>query len=170
MKAGLLMAAFAALAVGQRPSVGQTLTAGDVRAKRVIDDAVAALGGEKFLNMQDRIESGRAYSFYHDRLSGLTIAKIYTRYLVVPPEKSGQDLGLREREAFGKNEETAAVFREDAASNLNWRGAKAVPKDEFERYRESSLRKIFSILRQRLHEPGLIFESRGSDVVDHVPV
>lgn len=164
MKAAVLVAVLAVLAAGQ------TKTAADMRAKRVIDDAVAALGGENFLNMQDRIETGRAYSFYHDALSGLTIAKIYTRYLVVPPEKAGQDLGLREREAFGKNEETAAVFREDAASNLNWRGAKAVPKDEFDRYRDSVLRNILYILRQRLHEPGLIFESRGSDVVDHVPV
>jgi hypothetical protein len=170
MKAAVLVAIFAVLATGQRLSKGEAQTAGDARAQRVIDDAVAALGGEKFLNMQDRVETGRAYSFYHDRLSGLTIAKIYTRYLVVPPEKSGQDLGLRERQSFGKNEDTAAVFREDAASNLNWRGAKAVPKDEFDRYRDSTLRNIFYILRQRLHEPGLIFESRGSDVVDHVPV
>jgi hypothetical protein len=170
MRPVVLVAILAALAVGQRLSKGEASTAGDARAQRVIDDAVAALGGEKFINMEDRVETGRAYSFYHDRLSGLTIAKIYTRYLVVPPEKSGQDLGLRERQSFGKNEDTAAVFREDAASNLNWRGAKAVPKDEFDRYRDSTLRNIFYILRQRLHEPGLIFESRGSDVVDHVPV
>jgi hypothetical protein len=164
MRTALFMAAFAALAMGQ----GQT--AGDARAKRVIDDAVAALGGEKFLTMQDRIETGRAYSFYHDRLSGLTIAKIYTRYLTVAPQSSGQELGVRERQSFGKNEDTAAVFREDGASNVNWRGAKAMPKDEFDRYRDSTLRNIFYILRQRLHEPGLIFESRGSDVVDHLPV
>lgn len=164
MKAAVLMAALTTLAAGQ------TQTAGDVRARRVIDDAVAALGGENFLNMQDRVETGRAYSFYHDGLSGLSIAKIYTRYLTVPPQKSGRDLGVRERQAFGKNEDTAAVFREDAASNLNWRGAKAVPKDDFDRYRDSMLRNIFYILRQRLQEPGLIFESRGSDVVDHVPV
>ena len=164
MKAVLVAAVFGALAAGQ------TQTPGDVRAKRVIDDAVEALGGEKFLNMTDRVETGRAYSFYREDLSGLSIAKIYTRYLVVPPVKSGQELGLRERQSFGKNEETATVFREDAASNLNWRGAKAVPKDQFDRYRDSMLRNIFYILRQRLHEPGLIFESRGSDVVDHVPV
>jgi hypothetical protein len=164
MKGALVGIVFAALAAGQ------VQTAGDVRARRVIDDAVAALGGEKFLNMEDRVETGRAYSFYHEGLSGLTIAKIYTRYLTVPPQKSGQDLGVRERQAFGKNEDTAAVFREDAASNVNWRGPKPVSKEDFERYRDSMLRNIFYILRQRLHEPGLIFESRGSDVVDHLPV
>lgn len=170
MRTAALMAVLAALAAGPRLSAGEPQTAGDVRARRVIDDAVAALGGENFLNMEDRVETGRAYSFYHDALSGLTIAKIYTRYLTVPPQKSGQDLGVRERQAFGKNEDTAVVFREDAASNVNWRGAKAVPKEDFDRYRDSMLRNIFYILRQRLHEPGLIFESRGSDVVDHLPV
>ncbi len=33
--------------------------------------------------MEDRVENGRAYSFYNDRLSGLSIAKIYTRYVTV---------------------------------------------------------------------------------------
>jgi len=145
-------------------------TASDERAKKVIDDAVEALGGDKFLNMEDRVESGRAYSFYHERLSGLAIARIYTRYLAVNPAKSGEDLGLRERQAFGKKEDTATVFREDEAVNVNWRGAKAVPTEDFERYKDTTLRNIFYILRQRLNEPGLTFESRGADVVDYQPV
>lgn len=146
-------------------------TPGDVRARKVIDDAVAALGGDKFLKMEDRVETGRAYSFYRDNLSGLSIAKIYVRYLTVPPAKSGEDLGLRERQAFGKNgEDTAVVFREDGGSNVTYRGAKPMPKEDFERYRETMLHNIFYILRQRLQEPGLMFESRGSDVVDHLPV
>ena len=54
------------------------------RGKRVVNDALAALGGDRFLAMQDRVESGRAYSFYREELSGLSIAKIYTRYLTRP--------------------------------------------------------------------------------------
>lgn len=145
-------------------------TPGDARARKAIDDAVAALGGDKFLQMEDRIETGRAYSFYRERLSGLSIAKIYTRYLTVPPAKSGEELGLRERQAFGKNEDYAIVFREDGGSNVTYRGSKAMPKDDFERYRETMLHNVLYILRQRLQEPGLTFESRGSDVVDHLPV
>ena len=55
------------------------------KGKQVIADAIAALGGDKFLEMQDRVENGRAYSFYRDKLSGLSIAKIYTRYITVNP-------------------------------------------------------------------------------------
>ena len=162
MKQALIFMLCAAGAWAQIPS--------DTRARKVIDDAVAALGGDKFLQMEDRIETGRAYSFYRENLSGLTIAKIYTRYVTVAAGKSGEDLGVRERQAFGKNEDYAVVFREDGAFNVTYRGSKALPKEDFERYRETTLHNIFYILRQRLQEPGLTFESRGSDVVDHMPV
>lgn len=147
-----------------------TITESDKKARQVIDDAIAALGGDKFLNMEDRIETGRAYSFYNETLSGLTIAKIYTRYMAVAPNQTGELLGVRERQAFGKAEDYATIFLEDAATDVTWRGAKAVPKDQFDRYKDSTLRGIFYILRMRLNEPGMTFESRGADVVDHLPV
>ena len=145
-------------------------TSSDARAKKVIEDAVAALGGEKFLNVEDRVENGRAYSFYHDNLSGLSIARISTRYLTVDPGKTGHDLAVRERQSFGKNEDTAVVLTENTGANINWRGAKPLPEVDFERYRDTTLRNILYLLRFRLHEKGLTFESRGADVVDHQPV
>jgi hypothetical protein len=161
----------AAQGASGRPAAAQAVvTSGDKRAKQVIDDAIAALGGEKFLKIEDRVESGRAYSFYNDRLSGLSIARIYTRYTTVAPAESGRVLATRERQEFGKNGDTAAVLREEGAANLDWRGAKPMPKDQFERYRDSTLRNIFYILRVRLNEPGLTFESRGTEVVDYLPV
>lgn len=157
-----LVAVFAAVSTAETPA--------GAKGKKVIDDAIAALGGDQFLAMQDRVETGRAYSFYRDNLSGLSIAKIYTRYITVDPTKSAHELGVRERQSFGKNEDSAVVLREDGGANITYRGPKALPMEEFERYRETTLHNIFYILRQRLHEPGMEFESRGSDVVDRVPV
>jgi len=142
----------------------------DARARKVIDDAVVALGGEKFLTMEDRTEIGRVYSFYNDKLTGLSIAKVYTRYISVDPTKSGLDLGVRERQVFGKKEDSAVVLTENKGANINWRGAKPLPAEDFERYRESTLRSVLYLLRHRLREKGLTFESRGSEVVDHQPV
>ncbi len=147
--------------------LGQTQ---EQRGKKVIDDALASLGGEKFLKMEDRIESGRAYSFYRDELTGLSVAKIYTRYLTVAQGKSGVDVGLRERQAFGKNEDSSVLFTENGGWEITWRGAKDLPKDRLDRYRESTLRNILYILRHRLNEPGMIFESRGADVFENQPV
>src|ERR1700692_2717119 len=142
----------------------------EARGKKVVDDAIAALGGQKFLTMQDRIEKGRAYSFFHDQISGLSIAKIYTRYIYVAPDRTGIDLGLQEREAFGKNEDYYVLFRQEGAWEVTFRGPKELEKDRVQRYRDTTLNNILYILRLRLHEPGIIFESRGSDVIENQPV
>jgi len=136
------------------------------RGKRVVNEALTALGGEKFLAMQDRVEFGRAYSFYREELSGLSFAKIYTRYLTPAPG----EISLREREAFGKKEDSAVLFNEKEGYEITFRGARALPADQYERFRESTLRNVFYILHQRMKEPGLVFESRGTDVVDNQPV
>jgi hypothetical protein len=148
-------------------SLGQST---EERGKKVIVDAVAALGGQKFLTMADRVESGRAYSFYRERLSGLSIAKIYTRYVTVPAGKSGEELGVRERQAFGKNEDSSVLFLENGGWEITYRGAKELPKDRLDRYRDTTLRNILYLLRQRFQEKGMIFESRGSDVWENQPV
>src|SRR5215471_21391427 len=159
----VLLFALGALTAAQAPSGS--------KAKKIVDDAVAALGGDKFLNMEDRIESGRAYSFYRESLAGLSVATIYTRYLTVAEGKSGEELGVRERQAFGKNEDSGFVlFREDGGWDVTFRGAREVPKDRLDRYRDSTLHNIFYILRMRLNEPGLTFDYKGFDVVENQPV
>src|SRR6478672_7443159 len=111
----------------------------EARGRKVIDDAIAALGGEKFLAMQDRIETGRAYSFFHDQLSGLSVAKIYTRYTTVPPGRTGIDLGIQERQAFGKNEDYFVLFRQEGAWEVTFRGPKELEKDRIQRNRDTTL-------------------------------
>jgi hypothetical protein len=137
------------------------------RGRRVVNEAVAALGGSAFLAMNNRVESGRAYSFYRQELSGLSIARIYTRYYAPAPGK----LAVRERENFGKNEDSGVLFLDNGEGwEITWRGARPLPSDTLDRYRASTLHNVFYILRVRLQEPGMIFESRGADVYDNQPV
>ena len=136
------------------------------RAKRVIHEAVAALGGDAFLHMNDRVESGRAYSFYRSEITGLSAAKIYTRYLAPAPAA----LAVRERENFGPKEDAGYLFTEDGAWEITFRGARPLPDAEFARYKDSTLRNVFYILRQRLNEPGMAFYSQGADFLENRPV
>jgi hypothetical protein len=142
----------------------------ETRGKKVVDDAIAALGGQKTLTKQERIENGRANSFIHDQISGLSIAKIYTRYIYVPPDRTGTDLGIQVRQAFGKNEDYYVLFRQEGAWEVTFRGPKELEKDRIQRNRDTTLNDVLYIFRERLHEPGLIFESQGSDVVENQPV
>ena len=137
------------------------------RGKRVVDEAVQALGGAAFLHMEDRVESGRAYAFDGKELSALSIAKIYTRYLAPVPGK----VEMREREVFGKDEASGAeLFTEDNAWEITFHGARPLDDLRIAAYKDSTLRNVFYILRQRLGEPGLMFYSEGSDVFENEQV
>lgn len=137
------------------------------RGKRVINEALQALGGDKFLSVQDRVEDGRAYSFYRDRLTGLARARIYTRYLNGAPEDG---VAQRERQAFGKDEDYLILFTEDKGYQITYRGAKPLEEDRLRKYQESTQRNVLYILRHRLKEPGMIFEGKGFEVWQNNPV
>jgi hypothetical protein len=136
------------------------------RGKRVVNEALEALGGKAFLAMEDRVEIGRAYSFFHERLQGLSIAHIYTRYLAPVPGK----VSVRERQNFSKDQSVGVLFNEQGGWEITFQGARPLPKARLELYRDSTLRNIFYILRQRLNEPGMDFYSQGADRYENLPV
>jgi hypothetical protein len=162
------MRAFAALACASIFSVaGVCAETKAERGKRVVEEALAAMGGDKFLAVEDRLETGRAYSFYRDRLTGLSIARIYTRYLQTP---AASGVAQRERQTFGKDEDYYLLFTDTGGYQVTFRGARPLPTERSARWVETTRRNIFYIFRQRLKEPGMIFESRGSDVWQNTPV
>jgi hypothetical protein len=137
------------------------------RGKQVVNEALAALGGDKFLAVKNRVETGRAYSFYRDELTGLARAKIYTRYFDKAPSGT---LAQRERQAFGKDEDQIILFLPENAYQITYRGARPLQTQRFRRYVDSARRNIFYILRNRLNEPGLVLESQGTTVWQNTPV
>jgi hypothetical protein len=141
------------------------------RGKRVVDEAIAALGGDAFLHVQDRVESGRAYSFYNSRLSGLSIAAIYTRYLNDPKPAIGQ-LEVMEREAFGKEENSGFVLftAKPEGWDVTFRGARPIDDERLTNYQDNTLHNIFYMLRERMGEPGFSYYSKGSDLYENRPV
>jgi hypothetical protein len=136
------------------------------RGKRVVNEALQAVGGKAYLAMEDRVESGRAYSFFRQQLEGLAIAKIYTRYLTPVPGKPS----VRERQSFGKDDSSGVLFNQDGAWEITFRGARLLEPKRIENWRDGTLRNVFYILRQRLDEPGMDFYSRGSDLYENLPV
>jgi hypothetical protein len=136
------------------------------RGKRVVDECLQALGGDRYLNMENRVETGRAYSFYRDSLTGLSIATIYTRYDSGVTD-TAHNLAQHERDNYGKKEDYGTLFTDKEAWDVTYRGARPLPADRFARYKETTLRDVFYIIRVRLQEPGWILESKGADVIEN---
>jgi len=157
-----------ALCCAWRPSAAAETA--QERGKRVVYEALQALGGDNFLKMEDRVESGRAYSFHENRLSGLSVAKIYTRYLVAPAIPAPGGIYLRERDGLGKDEFQTFLYREDGAWEITFRGAQPLPDERLATWKDSTRRNVLYILHNRLKEPGLAFYSQGADRWENKPV
>jgi len=162
----ILLAALAAASAAQTAQTAQTAETRQNRAKRVIQEAIQALGGDVFLHMEDRVESGRAYSFDNGSLAGLSIATIYTRYLAPAPGK----VELREKDAYLKDESAGVLFTEDGAWEYNFHGVRPLDEQRIANFKDNLLHNIFYILRQRLNEPGMMLYSEGSDFYENRPV
>jgi hypothetical protein len=153
-------------------SLGAADTA-EQRGRKVVDDAIAALGGDAFLHMQDRTETGRAYSFYNSQMSGASpIAKIYTRYLTPPGVPVPGQLYVEERQSFGVDERYGFILFTPApeAWEVTFRGARPLTDDQIARYKDTTLHNFFYMVRERLKEPEVSFYFTGTDLLDSRPV
>jgi hypothetical protein len=139
------------------------------KAKAVIDRALTALGGERFLNMQSRTATARIYSFFKDETNGADVARIYTAY---DPQKPAHGLAVRERELLGKKQDYSYLFLADQGFDVTFRGARPIPDESWERYQRATENNILYILRYRRNEPGMQFDFVGSEVylTNHVEV
>jgi hypothetical protein len=135
------------------------------RGREIAEKSIFALGGDGFSQMRTRHETGRAYSFYLEQISGLSIAHIYTRYVA-----EGTPIKLEQRQAFGKKQDDAVILTAASAWEVNFRGARPLGEERLKQFQETTLHDIFYILRERMNEPGVTFEHKGKDVVENAPV
>ena len=143
--------------------LAETLSAqGLDKGKPIIDKAVAALGGERFIHMGTRVESGRVYSFFHEQLSGFDRANIYTKF-GVPSATAG--LGITERQVYGKKQDYSVLFLPNQGWDVTYRGARPLPDESWQKYIQTTETNIFYILRERYGEAGLQYDYIGTDVL-----
>jgi hypothetical protein len=139
------------------------------KAKDVVDQAVKALGGERFLNMHTRHEAGRIYAFFHDQMSGFDVANIYTQYL---DDKDIKGVQVRERQVLGKKQDYSYLYLADQAFDITFRGARPIEDERWQRYARSTTNDILYWLRYRYDEPGMQYDYIGNQVLitNHVDV
>lgn len=131
------------------------------KGKEIVDKAVAALGGDRFLHMQNIVCRGRIYAFFHDKLSGMDVATIYVEYL---PSEPAKGLAVRERELLGKKQDYSYLFLEDQGWDITFRGARPVSDESWDRYFRTTRNDIIYILKVRRNEPGMTYDYVGTDV------
>jgi hypothetical protein len=139
------------------------------QGKLLVEKALAALGGEAFLQIRDLVKTGRAYSFYNENLRGHAVITVYERLDPMKPEAGEEWLPVSRREVYTEKGDYYSLFQNGQGWEVTYRGARPLPQERLRRYREATRRDIFYILRYRFGEPGLYFYHRGVEIIDNVP-
>jgi hypothetical protein len=125
------------------------------KAKQILQDAIAALGGNTYLNVHDSTCTGRIGQFDHSgELTGFGHFIDYE----VPPDKERQE-NLPKRNII-------EVYNGDKGWDLDRGGVSEAPQVDLADFEEGNKKDLDNILRYRIHEPDMIFRYGGPDIVE----
>ena len=125
------------------------------KAKELIQQAIEALGGEKYLNLRDASCTGRFASYdNHGQLTGFTPFWDFNIY----PDKSRTEYSSKRNVIF--------VYNGNQGWVLDRGGVEVAPADDVDRFQEGLLKSADHLLRYRLKEEGLSFRYLGTEIVD----
>jgi hypothetical protein len=128
------------------------------KAKAVLDQAIQALGGDAYLNIQDISQQGRTYSFHHGETTSTGV--LFWRFVKFPD---------KERIEVTKQRDVAYVYNGDNAYEVTYKGTAMQETKltvEYIRRREHSLEWV---LRRWLKEPGVALFYEGAALAADKP-
>src|SRR5438477_1271439 len=130
----------------------------NAKAKQLIDQAIQALGGQAYLNVQDMTQQGRTYSFHRNEATSAGV--LFWRFVKFPD---------KERVEMTKQRDVAYVYNGDRGYETTFKGTAALdPKllDDFLRRRAHS---VDWVLRRWINEPGVALFYDGPAVAADKP-
>lgn len=125
------------------------------KARQLIDQMIAALGGPAYLGVRDVLCEGRISMFGHaGDLTGYEVFRDYWRL----PDKN--------RTEHGKKGNIIDVENGSRGWTLDRGGVTELSEDQINEFHEQTKRDIDNLLRFRLKEEGINFHYGGNDIVD----
>jgi hypothetical protein len=125
------------------------------KAKQLIQQAIDAMGGSAYLDMRDMTCTGRAGQFGHSgELNGF---ETFINYVEPPTMDRTENLPQRN---------IIDVYNGDKGWTLDRGGVSEAAVTDLIRFQDNVRKDLFNILKNRVHEDGMIFRYAGLDIVD----
>lgn len=123
------------------------------KARAVIDQGIAALGGDAYLNIRDMSQEGRAYSFHHGEPNSL--GTLFWRFRKYPD---------KDRYELTKKRDVVELYVGDKGYEITYRGVRDMdPKDLGRALRRRHFA-LDMVLRDWLKQPGIALFYEGQTV------
>ena len=144
-----------ALVAGSLVAHGQAGTSPDAnqqKAKALLNSMVQAMGGDRWLSLQNSYFYGRVSGFYQGKPTG-AIEDFY----------QWRNTAGDERAEYGKKHDDVVIYSGDQCMEANYKGKKALPKDICDDYLRRRAHSIDVAVRMWLKDPNtiLIYDGQG---------
>lgn len=160
MKILITFLLFATLGIQQTPQTkaGGEAAANQQKARALIDQMIATLGGQNYLNVKDSHIEGRTGRFYHGTSEG---GSVYQRFWQWPD---------KERIEYTKARDIISLFLGENAYETTFRGTQALDQQKDQDLHRYMLRRHYAleiVLRQWLNEPGTALFYEGPSLTEN---
>jgi hypothetical protein len=145
------------LAVGIESSPSQSAQSNEQKARAVIDQMIAVLGGQAYLNVQDSFSDGRYGRFHNEQM---VASNVFFRYWKWPDQ---------ERYEITDKRDVVYLFLGDKEYEVIYRGSSEMNPVKDENVRQALLRRRHTldiVLRTWLNAPGTILLDEGQTVAE----
>jgi hypothetical protein len=142
-------------AQSQAPASGDE---NSTKAKTLIDQAIQALGGQAYLEIQDVSQQGRTYSFHHGETTSTGV--LFWRFLKYPD---------KERIEVTKQRDVAYVYSGDKGYEVTYKGTAGIDATALADYLRRRNHSLEWVLRKWIKEPGVALFYDGAAVAADKP-
>ncbi|HTZ96090.1 MAG TPA: hypothetical protein VMB18_06820 [Terriglobales bacterium] len=123
------------------------------KARLLINQAIEALGGDAYLNIQDIKQEGRTYSLHNGEAEGTGI--LFWRFYKYPD---------KERIELTKQRDVVYIYRGDEGFEITFKGTRAEDAKTLQDYNRRRRYALDYVLREWLKEPGIALFYEGPTV------
>jgi hypothetical protein len=123
------------------------------KARAILDQAIQALGGQAYLNVQDMTQEGRSYSFHHGEPNSL--GTLFWRFRKFPD---------KDRIEVTKKRDVIELYTGDKGYEVTYRGVRDLDNKDMDPYLRRRHFALDAVLRQWLNEPGVALFYEGKTV------
>ncbi|MGA2855222.1 MAG: hypothetical protein ABSE40_00045 [Candidatus Sulfotelmatobacter sp.] len=123
------------------------------KAKEVVQQGIQALGGQAYLNIRDREQSGRGYVLHHGRQEGQGV--LFWGFSQFPD---------KERVELTKERDVAELYVGDKGYEITYKGARPPEKKDLDDYLRQRHFSLDTVLRTWVNEPGVLFLFDGNAI------
>jgi len=154
------------------PSAAPVKPAGQTqeeRGRQLLDQMVAALGGQAWLDRKDVREQGQSAAFFRGQPNGTVIEFKLARQFADATHPEAVRIGFLSYRGMivpGKKTDIVQIWTGDTGYEVTYKGKATLPKEQVEDYYRRRAHSIESVIHDWLKAPGVMVVAEGTTMVE----